>query len=138
MFSYFLPCFTSFYRLLPFVGFMNTSMPHHLPLFSIRVRNNRKVFAAFIDSGAEVNVVSSALLSQMTCHRFLPPASFKLAFIEEGRVVNVQQWVEIPFLLPSGVPIWTPCAVLESPHRYLNFGVPFLSNVGGVFDLPKR
>lgn len=108
----------------------------------LECRNNGKAFLALLDSGAQINVISSTVLLDCEYQWIKGVEPLCIRGIN-GQVSSVGRWVEMPIELQNGLSVRVQAAVIETKYDLFILGIPFLDKVGtridfkrGIMELP--
>ena len=102
------------------------------PLDFIRIYSNELSFIALLDSGAQVNLISSDLLTQL--HTFDTSGPFSQIQGIGDKSTKIQRWVRVTAHLENGEAFEMNAAVIKSLPKGIILGQPFLQAQKGIID----
>lgn len=112
-------------------------------LLFLECKNNGRAFLALVDSAAQINVVSSSVLSDCEYEVVKEEEPLRIRGVS-GQTSLVIQWVKLLIELQSGVSVRIQAAVIENGHDLFILGIPFLERLGtridftnGIIELPS-
>lgn len=98
--------------------------------------NNNSHFAALIDSGSQLNLISHTLLPFLKYKPSLSPIRSLRGVTNKSSLV--QKWINFDVTLPNGAAQSVTCAVVNDLPCVALFGMPFLRSVRAVHDIYNR
>ena len=104
------------------------------PLQFIEFHNNNRYFLALLDSGAQLNVINTKLLSTLKYHPTDHHPSFTTLQGVQGKSSTIQEWVEITISLSNGQTEQVIFAAINDFPNGIILGLPFLTKTGAVVD----
>ena len=135
IFSYWLV--TAFNQLnqVPLVGSILRQLRYFsVPLEFVEFTNNGHRFVALLDSGAQLNVINTRLLSKLDYSILHPPKHLNTLQGVQGQISPIEKWIEISIQLNNGHNTTLQLAVIKDLSNGIIFGRPFLLQVQAVVD----
>lgn len=110
-----------------------SSSNHTGNLVFIEFQNNENSYLGLIDSGAQLNVISSALLPSCCWKPFKEKTKLSITGVN-GVKSRIIEWITMNILLKNGLEIKLTFAVIDLPKSTIIFGIPFLKEVKAKLD----
>ena len=102
-------------------------------LLFVEFGNNDSVYLALIDSGAQLNVISSSLVHRCSYRGLLNVQVPEISGVN-GTNSRVIQWICMPISLSNGFVTNVVMAVINVSAATIIFGMPFLNNLRAKID----
>ena len=120
---------------IPFIGSMLRQLRYFsVPLEFVEFMNNNHKFIALLDSGAQLNVINSRLLSFINYSNLSPPIHLQTLQGVQGQISPIEKWIELPVQLNNGHAVTLRMAVIQDLPNGIIFGRPFLLQVKATVD----
>ena len=111
-------------------------MPAIAPLQFLTFTNNLSSFAALVDPGSQLNLVSHALLPFLSFQSH-PPQGVGLQGVS-GKCRDIVQWITLPVCLENNHLVTVICADVTDLLCVVLFGLPFLMYIKAIHHIPGR
>ena len=135
IFSYWLVTAFNQVNQVPLIGSILRQLRYFsVPLEFVEFTNNRHRFVALLDSGAQLNVINTQLLSKLDYLTLHPPKHLETLQGVQGQISPIERWIEISIQLNNGHNVILQMAVIKDLANGIIFGRPFLLQVQAVVD----
>ena len=116
-----------------FTFFARTAPAFTSDLHFIEFTHNDSSFAALIDSGSQLNLISHVLLPFITYNVCPSPIASLRGISNKSKAID--KWIEFDVTLPNSARVTVCCAVVIDLPCVILFGMPFLLSINAVHHI---